>query len=431
MSGHTTSTDSATLVRVGVVASRALVAQVLRTANGWLDDGVLIQLVPIVYEREDEAAGLLLAHGSEIDAALFAGPLSYDLATAAGAVLVPATYLSVVGSALHAALLRLARRGVNDLGRISVDSFAEAELVHAMAEADIDPSGMRTRPYVAGDSVQEYLEFHRASASTCLAALTSLPTVARDLSGEGFVAELLRPTHASIRAGVHSAALLGAARVLGDTKPAQVAVAIPWSSAPASPTTTDAVSRDQAHTFVRASLTSLCVETGMSLCALDTRGFVLGATQGLLQRISPTETARVIAQRIRRETGLSVLVGIGVGERPLDAERRAFRDLKQWDAAGVGAVATADDTQKEAFDAQATRLIAELSRRGAGDGIIDAIDAADLLDVSERTARRLLNRLADSGRAWRLPVNVSGVRGRPRRLFRLIAPPDPDAFVAH
>jgi hypothetical protein len=421
-----TAADSTTLVRVGIVASSALVTQVLRTADGWLDDGVRIQLVPIVYEREEESAGLVEAQIHTIDAALFAGPLSYDIATAAGGLAVPATHLSVAGSALHAALLRLVQRGVSDLGRISVDSFSEAELTRALAEADIESGGVRTRPYTAGAGVGSYLEFHRASASTCLAALTSLPTVARDLTSEGIVAELLRPTDASIRAGVHSAALLGAARVLGDTKPAQVAVAFTWSSVVASPTTSEAVSRDQARALVRASLTTLCMETGMALRTLETGGFLLGGTHGLLQRISPTAPAAVIAQRVRHETGLKVSVGIGIGERPLDAERRAFQDLKYIDDIAGHAEFAESGAQEESFDDRATHLLAELNRRDPGNDIVDVIDAADLLGVSERTARRLLNRLAESGRAWRLPVNVSGGRGRPRSQFRLVMLPDSD-----
>ncbi|GAB3808823.1 hypothetical protein GCM10028798_35510 [Humibacter antri] len=427
MSGLTATDDSATLVSVGIVASNALVTRVLRTADGWLDDGVRIQLVPLVYEHEEEAAGLVAANGDDIDAALFAGPLSYDIARAAGALAVPATYLSVAGSALHAALLRLVRRGVADLGRISVDSFSEAELARALAEADIDPSEVKMRPYKAGAGITSYLRFHRASAPSCSAALTSLPSVARELSSEGIVAELLRPTDASIRAGVHSAALLGAARVLGDTKPAQVVVAFNWSSSAASPTTSDALARDQARTLVRASLTTLCLETGMSLRALESDGFLLGATHGLLQRISATAPATVIAQRVRHETGMSVNVGVGVGERPLDAERRAFHDLKNADEESADLPVAENGTGEESFDDRAAHLLAELNRRDRGSDIVDVIDAADLLGVSERTARRLLNRLAESGRAWRLPVNVTGGRGRPRRQFRLVIPPESDS----
>jgi predicted ArsR family transcriptional regulator len=52
--------------------------------------------------------------------------------------------------------------------------------------------------------------------------------------------------------------------------------------------------------------------------------------------------------------------------------------------------------------------------------IVDADTAGRLLEVTPRTARRLLHGLVEEGLAWPLPPNRSPQPGRPRQFYRLL-----------
>jgi predicted ArsR family transcriptional regulator len=74
----------------------------------------------------------------------------------------------------------------------------------------------------------------------------------------------------------------------------------------------------------------------------------------------------------------------------------------------------------------APRALATLSRLAEllppGDSVlaVDAETASRVLEVTPRTARRLLRALAEEGLAWPLPPNRAPQPGRPRQSYRLV-----------
>jgi hypothetical protein len=66
-----------------------------------------------------------------------------------------------------------------------------------------------------------------------------------------------------------------------------------------------------------------------------------------------------------------------------------------------------------------SRLAERMSDR-EGPLVVDAESAGEMLDVTPRTARRLLRTLVEEGLAWPLPPNRTPQPGRPRQLYRLI-----------
>lgn len=414
------------VVRVGVIASRELVLRIMRTADGWIDDRLMVTLVPIVYETEEEAAALIEAHRDGIDAALFAGPLSHDLAQAGGRLAVPAAHLSLSGSALHAALLRLVVRGVQDLQSLSIDSLDLTELTGAFQETGLDPERVIARPYSDPSDAASFLDFHRSVAARCAAALTSLPSVAQRLAAEGIVVELLHPTDASIRAGVREAALRGAGRALGQVKPAVAVVVVGRDPGVEQPSSLESASRAHTVGLVRAVLSRLCAEKGLALAVVGDRGFALHATRGLLPGSTLAEVSHRIAARVEKEVGVVPTVGVGVGNTPLEAERAAFRRIAGA-SERLSENAAAEPREQVPVAARGVSerialLFSAVAVRGLGADTVDATDVAAVLDVSERTAARILNDLVEDGRAWPLPSDGTGGRGRPRRVFRLILP---------
>lgn len=413
------------VVRVGVIASRELVSRIVRTADAWVGDSLLVSLIPLVYETEEDSASLIDEHRDEIDVALFAGPLSYDIARAEGPIPVPGAHLSLVGSALHTALLRLGTRGVQDLSRLSIDSLSADDVTAAFGEAGLDSRRVLARPYTDPSDAASFLDFHRSVADRCAAALTSLPSVAQRLEADGHTVELMRPTDASIRAGVREAALRGAGRALGETKPAVIVVIVGRDPGAEDPTSLEALSRARALFAVRAALGRLCSDAGMALSVLGERGFTLHATRGQLAGDTLDDAAQQIITRVEKEVGISPSVGVGVGSTPLEAERAAFRSLSGTPGGSLEtAPPAAVTTDVDGVYGRFSPLFDTIAARGPGRDTVDASVVASVLGVSERTAARILNELVEQGLAWLLPAEGTRGRGRPRRMFRLVLPRD-------
>ena len=64
--------------------------------------------------------------------------------------------------------------------------------------------------------------------------------------------------------------------------------------------------------------------------------------------------------------------------------------------------------------------LAELLPPGDSVLAVDAETASRVLEVTPRTARRLLRALAEEGLAWPLPPNRAPQPGRPRQSYRLV-----------
>jgi hypothetical protein len=164
-------------------------------------------------------------------------------------------------------------------------------------------------------------------------------------------------------------------------------------------------------------------------------GFVVTATRGSLSAATDGFRVPPFTERARTELGITVEVGVGLGQTAQDAEAHARAALAR-SHAGPGARRFALDREGRAVvpgprepalaRAGNPRGLATLSRLAdklpADDGarVVDAETVGRLLGVTSRTARRLLHTLAEEGLAWPLPPSRAPQPGRPRQFYRLV-----------
>ena len=392
------------------------------------------RLVAAAYRNEQEAADKVLRLGPGIDAWLFASQVPYSHARRAGVLHGPATCIPLSGSALYAVLLKASRDGGHDLSRLSVDTISRAEVEDAFADLGMPSSNVHVRDDPANPATLAAFHERLWRRQQTTVAITCMESVAQRLAVLEIPALIVQPTRSAIQAALRTATLLAAQRRLED---AQLAVAL--VEVPALRESSRRAASRQSGEELRLTVHRLLVQEAQRIKATVSPAgeycFLVTATRGSLS--SATDGFRVppFSERARSELGITVEVGVGLGQTAQDAEAHARAALAR-SHTGPGAHRFALDREGHAVApspresalarggnpkglATLSRLADKLSA-AEGAHVVDAETAGRLLGVTSRTARRLLHTLAEEGLAWPLPPNRSPQPGRPRQFYRLV-----------
>lgn len=424
---------------IGVVGSRDLVERiVLMGGEGGSQDW---RLVGASHSDEHETYETLRKIERNIDVVLFTGPLQYDLATEAGELTVPATYVPVSGASLYSSLLRGVLRNDCDPARVSIDSIAPADVAEAYGEIGVDIDDVHMYEYKRPESAREFFAFHeklyRQGATT--AALTTVRSVAQKLQAAGVPALRMLPTANTLRIALNTAALQGTGSKLEESQIAIVIVEVAASARPGHSGPSNYWQQELKLSLHRALLDD-ARRMGATVLPRDENSYLVTATFGSLAQATDQLRVAPFLDRVQTDLGLAVEVGVGLGRTARDAEAHALVAVEKARAAdaaaaflvGVdGAVIALPsrphrkrEEPKPEPDSKGTeilrRLVTGLGQRDEAALVVDADTVAEQLGVTSRSARRTLAGLVSEGLAWPMPGARSAQAGRPRQSYRLV-----------
>jgi hypothetical protein len=429
---------------IGIVGPHELVERIMlsgTSASGKADGGsagapetgLPRRLVAAAYRDEQEAADQVVRLGSAIDVCLFASRVPYEYARAAGVLSSPATYVPLGGGALYAALLRASRETGSDPARASVDIVSRADVEDAFAELGVPMLAVHVREDPGSSAVMASFHERLWRRNETSVAFTCMQSVAERLSAAGVPVFTLRPTGSDIRSALRTAALLGGYRRLEDAQLALALIEVP-ALRDSGRRGSGRQSRDELRLTVHRFLLQEAQRIHAAVSPTSDRGFLIIATRGSLARATDGFRAPPFAERARSDLGVTIDVGIGMGRTAVEAEAQARAALARAQSGGgllgigqgrEGQMPVPAPRQPEA-GARRARGFETLSRLAekltATDSnyVVDAETAGRLLDVTPRTARRLLHILVEEGLAWPLPPTRSPQPGRPRQFYRLV-----------
>lgn len=389
------------------------------------------RLVAAPYRAEQESADKVLRLPAAVDAFLFANGAALAHAERAGVLRRPAAAVPLGGSALFAALLRAAAQGQPEVSRVSVDLISRAEALDALAELGIPAADVHVRPDAAAPHALAAFHERLQRRGHASLAITCLESVGERLAEAGLAVLVVRPTGSAIRAGLRTATLLAAQHRLEDAQLAVLVVEVPAlreSGRRALPRQ----AREELRLTVHRFLLPQAQRMNAAVSPAGEHAFLVTATRGSLSEASEGFRVPPFAEQARREFGVVLEVGAGLGRTARDAEAHARAALAQA-AGGAPAsfafdrdgralppapVSTAGGTPRKSLGVL-RRLAAQLGSQDGGQ-VVDAEAAGALLGVTSRTARRLLHDLVEDGLAWPLPPQRSPQPGRPRQHYRLV-----------
>lgn len=423
------------VVRLGVVGPRDLVDRIGSQAPMRFADTPRFQLIPGVYRHEDEAIDRVMDLADRVDGYLFTGPLPYRLVQGKMPDGKSATFVPLGGASLFAAFASAAISGLGDLEKVSIDTVSLSEVLEAWEHLEI---GSDWEPQVADRALDEdaegLVDFHSGARSEGLTTLTvtGVLSVYERLMKAGHPVVRMTPTAASIRAALRTAVLLTEGGMKRDPRVTACIASIADSQAWDNVVGARGSAWLAALEYLREKaedVGGVCLPlSGSSAVVFCTgRPFDEGWTGG-----------RELAGELAALVGTECDVGCHSASSVAHAYQGAVAKLSSAHDPVSGA---ADVNYREGaeggprVDAQTLRtyraLVAACNRGERvpypNKGVLSADGAGQILDLSERQARRSLDSLVEAGLAWPLPPSREGQPGRPRRRWRLHLESEADA----
>ncbi|GAA1579997.1 MULTISPECIES: hypothetical protein [Kribbella] len=391
------------------------------------------------YDDQSEAEERYLRLRDRIDSAVFPGPWAFDLATTGHWLTVPSTHLPLTGAALYAALLRASLTIEDvDLSRVSIDSLSLADVAEAYGEIGLDTAEVYDVPYEGPASVDGFAAFHQEKYERqhTTVALTTILSVERDLQAAGVPVLRIAPTRSSVRDALETAVLLGQGTRMGAHQLAMIAVQVIPSRAESGD-----YWQQELALLTHQKLLSEARQVGASVTRRSDTLFLVTTTYGALVRLTEQFAFAPFLGALTAQLGVPVAVGAGTGQTARAAEANALMAVEESVAAG-GKVAVYLDGSSERLDLEpgpattdaapdetpidqraleiVTSIASAMSPAPGRQVVVDVESVAAIMQVTQRTGRRMLKELVDAGLAWPLPPARSTGGGRPRQQFRLL-----------
>ncbi|TWD79276.1 hypothetical protein FB561_0332 [Kribbella amoyensis] len=396
------------------------------------------------YDDLSEAEERYLKLRDRIDAAVFPGPWVFDLATDGHWLTVPSTHLPLTGAALYAALLRASLTIEDvDLSRVSIDSLPAADVDEAYSEIGLTTSHVYDIPYEGPDSVAGFAAFHREKSrqNHTTLALTTILSVERELRTQGVPVLRIAPTRSSVRDALETAVLLGQGTRMGAHQLAMIAVQlIPTGTSRAE---SGDYWQQELAALTHQKLLSQARQVGATVARRSDTLFLVTTTQGALTRLTGQFTVAPFLGALTTQLGVPIAVGAGTGQTARAAEANALiavedsvgregkvavyldgTSVRTELPPGPAEVAPAPATTVSPVDQRVVEILTSIAAATTPEAgqqvVVDVESVAAIMQVTQRTGRRMLKELVEAGLAWPLPPARSTGGGRPRQQFRLL-----------
>lgn len=423
--------------RIGLIGPRDSVRRILDAGSRYEST---VEFVTSVYERKEESVGLAIALDREVDAILFSGIIPYKLVSYANVTDKPCLYLPRVGTCIVKALWDMRDAG-ESFDRISVDSIDRETLEETAEELGFRFGNLEIVEYEEGTSYEELAEMHARliAEGRVDAALTGLTKTHDILRARGLRCHKVYPTKYIIRDTIQKAVYISEKNKF---RAYQIAVTI----LKLRETGRNPVS-EYGFLRLRNEFERLMIDYAKrvlgSVFPSGHDKYLLFATRGSMEDEAGLETLLESAER----AGIDFCAGLGYGTTAFNAESNARKALDRAKATEgcnlysvdvdgeiIGPVSAEarsfryslaeTDAEVRAVSAATGLSAAYVTKirslvRMAGKDRFDVEEFAAGLDISERSARRILGVIASAGKAVVVAMESRSKTGRPRRLYEI------------
>ena len=404
-----------------------------------------VRLVAVPYSSEIETADKVLGIQAQVDAILFTGPVPYCIAQQAGVLERPVTYVSLGGAGLYVVLAQILLEG-GDPSQSSIDTLEKATVNELYREIGIRMKS-RVKEYAPGMSSQEIVAFHEDSyrSGRSRVAITCLRSVQDALIATSVPVYRVVPTSQSVRDALRTAFLEGLSHKLGHSQIAICVLDIECKSGRTA-RLLSSYEIEASRSAIYQSLLRRARVSGISIVHSGDGHLTLVATRSTIEEITRGFTAAPFADEFAQAPECTIRIGIGVSKNAYEAEVNARAALHRAQETGgesqafavfenEGIIGPLTCRKREELssllgdDASHTArqlglklgTVIRLQRFAAelGDTPFSPAQLAPYLSVSQRSARRLLEKLRSKSIAELVGKDASCNRGRPHNLYTL------------
>lgn len=395
------------------------------------------------YESEQDAVSLVKAHFSEVDLFLFTGFVPYKLVLREN-LGKPLFYFSIAGTSLNQCLFNFVVHEKVDVSKLSIDTLTTDEIGEMYQELDLNHTKVQVNQvglehFLAEQFYKYHLELYLEGKTS--GAITSINSVAKRLQEKSVPVQRLVPTIQ----GMHNTLRLIVTFVEGEQARGKQLVLLMAQS----------LDRDHRKDEEWWNETGRWLEReGKKYQASvfwNSQEFIVLLNQRLFDKYTEqNQQAIPLTRSLRERSEKQLVVGIGMGLTMLDAEDNARSALQlakktnpeqiyviNQDKEVVGPLAMGSRYEYEPLYqlASTESVLTELAERtglsvktlsrvinlydDSGSEQFSSKVIKDGLDITLRSANRILTKLAEAGVAIPVGYEDQVGRGRPRVLYSL------------
>lgn len=403
-----------------------------------------ITCIPIECLTEEDLNQRVLPRKNDVTMWLCTGPITYDIVQKWGKLSDPIFHISYQGAAIYSLFLQLSHEHQMKVDEISYDSSSRDEFERVLQEASIKAS----LQYVESETIelQQLIDFHYHcyEKGYTKAAITGRP-IQEQLQQLGVPTYRILPTETSVDSVVYEIRRMYEMLHL---KRAQIAVQIIEYDTAFVDSANTAFTTDKLHEIELESMKKLrtyAKKIQGSILTIGPGRYVIFSTRGFLQDVTYDFTR--IAE-IDSFKGLKEEVetcGIGIGHSAYEAEINAWNALLQSREWGKGSWAvcfddkriagplgkeeqitysyTSDEMQsireKTSLSVATLHKLKSIIKKRLNEEI-SANELAQYMQITTRSARRILSELESNGLAHVIAEENPRTKGRPRKIYKLL-----------
>lgn len=427
-------------IRLGIVGpedSLILLRKVLREFDRE------ITVVEKAYENFEDL-GDIATMAQDVDIILYSGQAPYFWVKSNVNIETPGVYIPRNGTSLYKVLFDIYRDG-KDVSALSFDTISRRDIEETYMELNLPLTQVFTMDYDKYLPYEKLVDYHKSlwNEGKTHAAVTCLNKTYEELKKSGIPAYRILPTISSVRHSLEKAIMYGESIKLKETQMALILVRV----------------EDVEDTLYESSNYQLQIkllelyqiilgygdQTNATVTKINDTEFMIITTRGCLEESTDIFLGSPLLRALKSNTNLKVTVGIGFGRTAKMAETNARQAVKLSKENGSdccflvteegkvigpmredrGAIKSVADLDLEELAKKLNMNVINLSKfksslRRLGKNKVTAKELSEYMNISQRSARRILAQLEEKGAAKILENKSVLGKGRPSRVYQVL-----------
>ncbi|MBC8590093.1 hypothetical protein [Wansuia hejianensis] len=431
-------------MKLGIIGPKDLVKKSINIGQRYEE----IDMIPMPYIDEKNTMDNIRLIESQADAFLFTGFLPYYNVKHNRLTDKEIFYYPILGSALYRVLLKMKNSYGVDIGQISIDTLDKEEIHEIYEDLGISTKDIYVNDaHLSNYNRDDYVNFHYQlySDKKTKGAITSINSVYERLVDLKVPVLKIEPTKYTMKDTFKMISIASKTHLAKNNQILIMIIDIDKYSLNGEKLSNIEMQekRLQLH---QTLLDYSRIYQASVFSSAESEEFIVLITKGMFQEYTNSYEDIPMVNEIKSKFSLSINIGIGTGINALEAEENARRALllskKSKESAGylidqdkvvLGPIGSKNRLEYK-LKTENKDLLSWSEKTGLSISNItmiesllnnmktESITASDIqkgLNISLRSANRIMKKLVDGGAAVEVGLEQSGGRGRPSKLYRI------------
>lgn len=431
-------------MKLGIIGPKDLVEESIKIGCRYEE----IDMIPMPYADEKKAIDNMKLIESDVDAFLFTGFLPYYNAKHSQLTDKEIFYYPILGSALYRVLLKMKNSYEIDIGNISIDTLDAREIQEVYEDLGISTEGIYINDiHLSNYNRTDYVNFHYRlyEEGKVKGTITSINSVYEELVRLGVPVLKAEPTKYTMKDTFKMISMASKTHLAQNNQILIMIVDIDKYSL-SGERLSNIEMQEKRLQLHQTLLDYSRMYQASVFSSAESEEFIVLITKGIFQEYTNSYEDIPMVNEIKSKFSLAINIGIGMGTNALEAEENARKALalsrKSEESSGylidqdkvvLGPIGSRSrleyrlKTENKNLLNWAEKTGVSISNITMIQSLInnlkvESITASDIqrsLNITLRSANRIMKKLVDGGAAIEVGLEQSGGRGRPSKLYKI------------